>query len=48
MSKLTDRTSNIDFKINKSDSFVYINNPSSIPARLQCQYLQLQQISILN
>ena len=34
MSKLTDRTSNIDFKINKSDSFVYINNPSSIASKI--------------
>ena len=47
MSKFTDRTRNIDFRINASDWFVGINNPSSTAARLQCQYLQLQQISSL-
>ena len=34
MSKFTDRTSNIDFRINKSDWFVNINNPSSIASMI--------------
>ena len=34
MSKYTDRTSNIDFRINKSDWLVDINNPSSITSKI--------------
>ena len=34
MSKFTDITSNIDFRINKSDWFVDINNPSSITSKI--------------
>ena len=34
MSKFTDKTSNIDFRINMSDWFVDINNPSSIASKI--------------
>ena len=34
MSKFTNRTSHIDFRINKSDWFVDINNPSSIVSKI--------------
>ena len=34
MSKFTDRTRNIDFRINRSDWFVYINNPSSTASKI--------------
>ena len=34
MLKSTDRISNIDFRINESDWFVDINNPSSIASKI--------------
>ena len=34
MSKFTDRTKNIGFRINESDRFVNINNPSSIASKI--------------
>ena len=34
MSEFTGRTSNIDFRINKSDWFLDINNPSSIASKI--------------
>ena len=37
MSKFTDRASNIDFRINKSDWFVDINNPVSIDSKITMQ-----------
>ena len=46
MSKFTDRTGNIDFRINKS-GLLTSTIQAVLPARLQCWYLQLQQISSL-
>ena len=34
MSKFTDRTRSIDFRVDKSDWFVDINNPSSIATKI--------------
>ena len=47
MSKFTCRTSNIDFRINKRIGFLESTIQTVLLARLQCRYLQLQQISSL-
>ena len=47
MSKFTDRTSNIDFRINKIIGLLTSAIQAVLPARLQYRYLQLQQISSL-